>query len=189
MTASACSSREAEVQNAGEREEAPLLPWRLASLVLIGVLYGVDQFTKWVVVRSMVEGESIAVFGEWLRWTFYRNPGAAFSIGEDFTWVFTLLLAAVGVYAAVLLSRTRSVGWILALSGLLAGVLGNLTDRLLREPGFGLGHVVDFIHVRGFAIFNIADSCICVSIGALVLLILRGVPVIGTVPDSAQQEA
>jgi signal peptidase II len=58
----------------------------------------------------------------------------------------------------------------------LGGALGNLTDRLFREPGFGTGHVVDFIQVWGFpAIFNGADIAIVASMGLFILLSLRGV--------------
>ena len=144
--------------------------WRTAcaaAALMTAGLYGLDQITKRIVETTMVEGESHQVIGTWVRWTFYRNPGAAFSVGEQMTWLFTLMMVVVGGYVIFLLTRARSAAWLFALCGLLAGILGNLTDRLLRPPGFGVGHVVDFIHVRHFAIFNVADSCICVSIGAI----------------------
>lgn len=152
-------------------------------------LYGLDQITKRIVETTMVEGESHQVIGTWVRWTFYRNPGAAFSVGEQMTWLFTLMMVVVGGYVIFLLTRARSAAWLFALCGLLAGILGNLTDRLLRPPGFGVGHVVDFIHVRHFAIFNVADSCICVSIGVIILLILRNVPVAGAAAEETDDAA
>ena len=79
-----------------------------------------------------------------------------------------------------LLRRTRALSWTLALGGLLGGICGNLFDRLFREPGFGSGHVVDFISVPNFAIFNIADSAICVCMAFIVLLNFKGLNLNGT---------
>jgi signal peptidase II len=63
----------------------------------------------------------------------------------------------------------------------LGGAIGNLTDRLFRPPGFGVGHVVDFVQVAGFpAIFNVADSAIVISMGLFLILSLRGVGLDGT---------
>jgi len=56
--------------------------------------------------------------------------------------------------------RLRHVGWAVTIGCLLAGIAGNLTDRLFREPAPFHGHVVDFIQVRNFAIFNVADMFI-----------------------------
>jgi signal peptidase II len=87
-----------------------------------------------------------------------RNPGAAFSMGENITVVFTavsiLALLAVAVWA---LPRVRHRGWAVAAGLLLAGIAGNLSDRLFREPGPFQGYVVDFIQLRYFAIVNVAD--------------------------------
>ena len=138
--------------------------------------YGADQLTKWWVETGMREGQSITVIDGLLWWRFIRNPGAAFSMGESHTWIFTIVMAVVAVVVVVVLPRARNLWWLLALGGLLAGVLGNLTDRLFRLPGFGVGHVVDFISVPRFAIFNIADSFICVCIAGIALLTLRDVP-------------
>ena len=58
-------------------------------------------------------------------------------------WGAVAVTAAVAVVVIRLLPRARSAAWLLSLAGLLAGVLGNLTDRLFREPGFGVGHVIE----------------------------------------------
>ena len=156
----------------------------VSAVVLGALLYAADQASKAWVVAHMVEGQRITVIPDLLWWRFLRNPGAAFSLGESVTWVFTLVQAAVAVVVIRLLPRARSAAWLLSLAGLLAGVLGNLTDRLFREPGFGRGHVVDFISVPHFAIFNIADSCICVSIAVIAVRPRRGVPLVGGSPES-----
>lgn len=155
---------------------ARLLRARLLALALLAVGYGADQLTKWWVETGMREGQSITVIDGLLWWRFIRNPGAAFSMGESHTWIFTIVMAVVAVVVVAVLPRARNLWWLLALGGLLAGVLGNLTDRLFRLPGFGVGHVVDFISVPRFAIFNIADSFICVCIAGIALLTLRDVP-------------
>ena len=134
-----------------------------------------DQLTKWQVETTMTEGQVIDVFPPLLRWHFIRNPGAAFSIGTDYTWVFTIIMVAVAGFLIYLLFKVRSLAWAAALGLVLGGALGNLTDRLFREPSFGQGHVVDFIALPNFAIFNIADSCVVSGVILVCLLTLRGI--------------
>lgn len=150
------------------------------AVVVFAVGYIADQLTKRWVETTMTEGQVTDVLAPVLRWHFIRNPGAAFSIGEEHTWIFTIIQAAVAVFVVVLLFRVRSAVWAVALGGLLGGVLGNLTDRLLRPPGFGVGHVVDFIALPNFAIFNIADSLIVCSMIGIVLLMFTGHQLDGT---------
>jgi signal peptidase II len=144
------------------------------------LVYAADQFTKWWVVASMELGRRTPVVEGLLSWQFIRNPGAAFSLGEDITWVFTVVMVVVSVLIVLTLRRVRSAAWALALGLVLGGALGNLTDRLLREPGFGVGHVVDFIAVPRFAIFNIADCGVVVGVSLVVLLTLLGRELDGT---------
>lgn len=151
----------------------------IAGIVLV-IGYGFDQLTKYWVEASMEVGEIRWVIEPWFKWYSIRNPGAAFSMGENFTWVFTVFMAVVALAVVVLmLTKARSRLWMAALAALLAGTLGNLTDRLFRPPAFGHGHVVDFISVGDFAIFNIADSLITCSVVAVVLLIWCNVPLAG----------
>jgi signal peptidase II len=142
--------------------------------------YAFDQLTKWWVVSTMTEGQITPVLPPLLHWHFIRNSGAAFSIGEDYTWVFTIVMTVVSVAIMVYARKVRSLWWSVALGFLLGGALGNLTDRLFREPGFGVGHVVDFIAFPNFAIFNIADSAV---VGAVILwcvLTFMGIGMDGT---------
>ncbi|MCJ8505844.1 signal peptidase II [Kocuria flava] len=154
-----------------------VLPLAVGAALLV---YALDQLTKWWAVAQLVPGVRVPVVDGLLWWQFIRNPGAAFSLGEDITWVFTLVMAVVSVAVAVTLRRVRSRAWALALGLVLGGALGNLTDRLLREPGFGVGHVVDFIAVPRFAIFNVADCGVVVGVGLVVLLTLLGRELDGT---------
>ncbi|WP_308214928.1 signal peptidase II [Homoserinimonas sedimenticola] len=154
----------------------------LLSLVCVAILvYGADQLSKHWVVTTLPERVSEPVLGELLQFTFVRNPGAAFSLASGSTWIFSIAAAVVTVVILVFARRIRALSWALLFGMLLGGVLGNLTDRLLREPGFGVGHVIDFIEVWGFpAIFNIADIFIVSSMGLFVILTLRGVRLDGT---------
>lgn len=152
----------------------------ILALVLAAVVFAIDQGTKYLVVTQMQLGERITVIDGLLWWYSIRNSGAAFSMGENVTWVFTLVMVAAAAVVLYLLRRTRALSWTLALGGLLGGICGNLFDRLFREPGFGSGHVVDFISVPNFAIFNIADSAICVCMAFIVLLNFKGLNLNGT---------
>lgn len=121
------------------------------------------------------------VWGSILQWQFVRNPGAAFSFASGSTWIFTILAAAVIVFIIWFARRIRSLAWGVVFGLLIGGVLGNLTDRLIREPSFGLGHVIDFISTPWMlpAIYNIADICIVSSMVLFMILTIRGIPLDG----------
>ncbi|SDQ28963.1 signal peptidase II [Leucobacter chromiiresistens] len=157
-------------------------------LLLLGVaaaVFAADQLVKNWVVDHLVEGQTVPVWGEFLRWHFVRNPGAAFSFATGSTWIFTILAAVVVIVILWQIRRLKSVPWGLFLGLLLGGVLGNLTDRLTREPGFPQGHVIDFISTPwmwlGFpeAIYNIADIAIVSGMLLFVAISLLGVHIDG----------
>lgn len=137
----------------------------------------------------MALGERTEVLPPVLYWQYHLNPGAAFSMGTEHTWFFTAVMVAVLLF---LLWNARKLGgslaWALGFGGLAGGVAGNLTDRIFRPPSlqdgrfmeFAQGHVVDFISVPRFAIFNVADSFIVCSIIGLCLLMLLGRHIDGT---------
>ncbi len=146
----------------------------LAAVAL--VVYVLDQLSKFLVVQNLAAGQRTPVLGELLQFHFVRNSGAAFSLASGSTWIFSLIASGVVVFIVAFARKIRSIGWAILFGMLLGGTLGNLTDRLFREPSFGLGHVVDFIQVWGFpAIFNIADSFIVSSMGLFIILTLRGI--------------
>lgn len=142
--------------------------------------YVFDQLTKLWVTSTMVEGERIPVLPPLLHWYYIRNSGAAFSIGENVTWVFTIIMSVVSIAILFQLRRLGSAWWALALGLLLGGALGNLTDRVLREPSFAMGHVVDFIQLPNFAIFNIADSAVVSAVAIICILTLKGIGLDGS---------
>jgi signal peptidase II len=155
------------------------------ALVLLGVVavvvLAIDRLSKFLVVDNLTLGEPVEIIGQLLQFHYVENPGAAFSLGSGSTWIFAIIASAVAVFIVIFARRIRSVGWAVLFGMLLGGNLGNLTDRLTREPGFGRGYVVDFIQVWGFpAIFNVADIAIVSSMGLFIILTLRGVSLDGT---------
>jgi signal peptidase II len=110
-----------------------------------------------------------------------KNSGAAFSIGSGSTWIFSIIATGVLIFVIWFAPRIRSAGWAILFGLLLGGLLGNLTDRLTRAPGFGRGEVIDFLRIPVLpAIFNIADVAIVSSMVLFLILTLRGVGLDGT---------
>ena len=146
---------------------------QLLLTALVVILF--DLATKaWAVAR--LENQSdIKVIGEFLKFSFVRNPGAAFSFGTSVTWVFTLIAIAVTIAILVISKNVTNKPWAIALGGLLGGAVGNLIDRIFRSPEMFHGHVVDFISVPNYPMFNISDSAVVLSAIAVVILSMRGV--------------
>ncbi|PJJ72378.1 signal peptidase II [Diaminobutyricimonas aerilata] len=151
--------------------------------VVAVVVYGLDQLTKYLVVENLPLGQPVPFIGELLQLRFVKNSGAAFSLGSGVTWIFSLVAAGVVVFLVASAHRIRSITWAVVFGMLLGGTLGNLTDRLFREPSFGQGHVIDFLQLYAFpAIFNIADIGIVSSMALFIVLTLRGTGLDGTRP-------
>jgi signal peptidase II len=156
-------------------------------LALAGVVLLADLATKLLVVATIEPGEDIRLLGGLVYLTHLRNTGAAFSFAEGFTVVFTLVAVAVSVVIVRTARRLFSTAWAVTLGLVLGGALGNLIDRIFRDPGFLRGGVVDFVSVfapdgRVFPVFNVADSAIVCGgiLGAL--LALRGIEFDGSRP-------
>ncbi|WP_049562091.1 signal peptidase II [Nonomuraea sp. SBT364] len=148
-------------------------------LALAAVVLVADQLSKFWAVSALSGGERVTVIPELIQLRLLFNPGAAFSIGEGMTWVFTLTAAA--AVAGILYAgrRLRSSAWTVVLGALLGGATSHLLDRLFRPPGFARGHVVDFIDYGGLFVGNVADIALTVSCAVLVLLTARGIPLAG----------
>ncbi len=148
------------------------LPVTLGVAATVVVL---DQVTKALAV-ALLEGEpSIPVLGELLRLTFVRNPGAAFSLAGSYT----VIISAIAILTSVFIVRTArsltSTWWAVVMGGILGGALGNLIDRLFRSPAPFRGHVVDFLALPNWPVFNVADMALVGSAVLAVLLSIRGV--------------
>ena len=140
------------------------------------VMYGLalfwlttDQLTKWWAESELSLGVYVPVFGDLLGWRLVYNPGAAFGIAADFTWVLTIIAAVAVIGIGWFSTRVTHPLWIVGTSALLGGAVSHLGDRLLRDPGFAQGHIVDFIDYAGFFVGNIADIAL---VGGAAVLIL-----------------
>jgi len=137
------------------------------------VVLALDQFTKYLAVEHLTDSGRVDVVGGLFGFYLIRNPGAAFSLATGATWIFSVVAVAVAIFI-IRISRTLGHwGWAVALGLLLGGAVGNLTDRIFRSPGVFRGHVVDFLQLPHWPIFNLADSaitCAAVLIGVLSVL-------------------
>ena len=167
--------------SAVEQASAPAGRRGLVAALLItgGVVLALDQLAKAWAVRALGNGRSIEVVGELVQLRLFRNPGAAFSFATGSTWIFTVVATVASVVIVRASRRLGSPLWALALGLLLGGALGNLVDRLFREPGFARGHVVDFIDLPRLFVFNLADAAITLAAALIALLSWRGVRVEG----------
>ena len=131
-------------------------------------------------VATIEPGEDIRVLGGLLYLTDLRNVGAAFSFAEGATVLFSLIAIVVAVVIVRSARRMFSSGWAVALGLVLGGALGNLIDRIFRDPGFLRGGVVDFLSVFGpdgqvWPVFNVADSAIVCGGVLGAVLAFRGI--------------
>ena len=155
------------MEDGTDRDAAPRSVLVLAVTAI--VLYAADQVTKALVVANVPFGARLDVIGDLAQLWHVRNTGAAFSILPGATWLFVpVTLVAVGMVVYFHRTLRGRPAWVhLILGAILAGALGNLTDRLR------LGYVVDFVSLglgeARFPTFNVADSAVVLGIGALVM--------------------
>ena len=176
--------------------EVTAQPARRGLLLLVAAItvYALDLVTKIIVVATLEGEPPVRLLGGAVYLQLVRNPGAAFSMATGMTWL--LSLVALGVVVAIIwiVPKLRSTGWALGLGLVLAGALGNLTDRIFRAPGVLQGHVVDFVSVFApnaevFPVFNVADSGICVGGGLIVLMAVLGRDYDGTLTSTKAKSA
>jgi signal peptidase II len=152
----------------------------LALVVVLGALGLVlDQVTKVLAVQHLAD-RPVALAGGLLHLTLARNPGAAFSTGTSLTPLISAVAVVAAVVVTVVALRTRNAVWATALGLLMAGILGNLVDRLVREPGPFRGHVVDFLELPHWPVFNVADICINLAAALILVQVVRGVRLDGS---------
>ena len=138
-----------------------------------------DFATKSWALNSLDSRNPVKLLGDFLQLTLLKNSGAAFSLAQGATVIFTifaiLVVAAIAYYSI----KITSFGWSIVLGLALGGVLGNLTDRIFRSPGFFTGHVIDWIQLPNWPVFNLADSAIVVAASIAVILSIRNISPIG----------
>jgi signal peptidase II len=158
-------------------------PWR--SLYLTAwVVWLIDLGTKVWAVEVLSSRANVKVIGSFLQLTFVQNSGAAFGIGAGSTIIFTYFALAVLIFITRYALQITSKGWALVCGLVLGGILGNLTDRIFREPSFLQGHVIDWIQIPNWPVFNIADSAIVIAAVVAIILTIRNIsPITPTDPS------
>lgn len=149
--------------------------WR----TLLGVallIWLADLATKIWAVNYLSNRDPVKVIGSLFQLTFVRNSGAAFSFAVGATLFLSLFGIAVLIAIAYYAPSVTSRGWGVVLGLVMGGVLGNLTDRIFREPGLLRGHVIDWMQLPHWPIFNIADTAIVVAAFISVVLTVRNIP-------------
>ena len=141
-------------------------PWIAAGIALVVLI--VDQLSKAWAEATLQLGVRTPVLGDALGIKLIYNPGAAFSIGTGFTWIFTLVAAAAVGVGVWFTWQVRSRAWAVCLGLLVGGATTHLLDRLFRPPSFGMGHVVDFIAYFDWFVGNVADIALFAA-GVLVV--------------------
>ncbi|MEH1099302.1 signal peptidase II [Micromonospora sp. CPCC 205561] len=143
-------------------------PHGRAVTILFGlalILLLADAATKHLALRGLEDREPVRLLGGAVYLSLTRNSGAAWSIGSDHTWIFSLITLGVVGWIVWMALRLRSLPWAISLGLVLGGALGNFVDRVFRAPGWFVGHVVDMVSVfapygRVFPVFNLADSAL-----------------------------
>lgn len=163
------------------RHPAAIVAWATASVVLL-----IDQLTKVWAVATLEGQPDRAIIGDLLRFSFVRNPGAAFGLGGSATIVFSLIAVVVAVVLFRMSTKLTSYWWGLALGLMLGGALGNLMDRIFREPSVLQGHVVDFLRLPNWPVFNVADMSL---VGSAILIVILSLFNVSYDDQPEEQEA
>lgn len=137
---------------------------------MAGIVAVLDQATKAWAVAALSDGP-VRLVGDVVQLRLTRNPGGAFSVLTGFTPLLAVLAAAMAVVIVLTTRRTADRAMAYSLALVLGGALGNLVDRLVRDPWFLRGEVVDFVKLSFWPTFNLADSAITVGVA---LVVLRG---------------
>ena len=142
-------------------------------IIILAIIAGViclDQLTKWLAVIYLHGEASFPLWKDVLHFTYAENTGMAFGMLKDHRWVFMVLstVAIIGILVFLIVSRPKSKWMQVAMAMIVGGGIGNMIDRLF------LGYVIDFIDFTmiDFAIFNVADSFVCVGAGILIICLL-----------------
>ena len=148
---------------------------RLLILAIASPIIFFDRVTKVWAEGNLEFGRPEEVIGSLLQFNLVYNPGAAFSILTDATWVFTVFATCFTIFVISFAHRIETLPWKIAAGMGLGGAVGNLIDRMINPPAVGQGHVIDFIMIPYWPIFNIADSSMTLAVVLIMLASLRGV--------------
>lgn len=158
----------------------------LGTIAVIGAALAViDQLTKNWAVETLPLLDPQPFLGEVLQLTLLYNSGAAWGMGSEITPVVTCLQIAIVIGVIVFaVKAVRSPWYTVALGLIMGGALGNIHDRLLRDPGPFRGAVVDFLELPNWPVFNVADMAV---VGGAILIVALGL--FGVDADPAHADA
>ena len=148
--------------------------WRTL-LSVAWFIWILDLATKAWAVSQLSHRETVQIFGGFFQLTLMRNPGAAFSFATGATTLLSLFGIVVLIAIVYFAPHITSQGWSVVLGLVMGGVLGNLMDRIFRNPGFLRGHVIDWMQLPHWPIFNVADSSIVCAAGLSMYLSIRNI--------------
>jgi signal peptidase II len=163
-----------EPLSADEEVETSAPPRRRLRLLLsvAAVVLAADIVTKVLAVKMLIPGQPVSIIDDAGTWTLVRNSGAAFSMATSYTWVLTVIASGVVLGIIWMGRRLVSPWWAIGLGMILGGEMGNLVDRFFRSPGPLQGHVVDFLSIGWWPVFNVADPSV---VGGAILLVVLSV--------------
>ena len=135
----------------------------IAAMVIV-----LDQITKALVRQNLALGEAwapIPAIGDFFRFLYWQNRGAAFGTLQNAGPILTVVRIAIAIFIVFFYQKAETKDRLMrvSLSLMLGGAIGNLIDQ------FMLGFVTDFIAVGKFPIFNVADSCVTIGVGLMLL--------------------
>jgi signal peptidase II len=159
--------------DAKARDPRARAPRRLRLLLSVAaVVLTLDIVTKVLAVKLLPPGQPVSIIGDTVTWTLVRNSGAAFSMATGYTWVLTVIATCVVGGIFWMGRRLVSPWWAIGLGMILGGAMGNLVDRFFRAPGPLRGHVVDFLSIGWWPVFNVADPSV---VGGAILLVVLSI--------------
>ena len=143
---------------------------RISSLAITTSLLLIDRLTKFWAGTTLDLGVPRPIIGNAIRWTRVHNAGGAFGIFQQNGTLFLLVSAIVSalLLGFLLFTKGKSALLRVGVSIVLAGAIGNLIDRAAQ------GYVLDFFEIRGFPVFNVADSCITIGAALIIIHVLFG---------------
>ena len=145
----------------------------ISYLVIIAGGIAIDQITKAMTVKFLEVGQTHPIIEDVIHFTHVQNRGAAFGMLADAPWVFNILstIMILGLSAFLFLGMSPNLLYTISTALIISGGIGNMIDRL------GLGYVVDFVDCRfiNFAVFNFADTIVCIGAGLMIFALIRDI--------------
>ncbi len=149
--------------------------------ILVAVTLIADLITKQIALANFSPADPVSALGGFLKFTRITNSGAAFSLGEEMTWLFSTVKLVVIIAVLWLSRRVRAPIWAVIFGLLVGGASGNLVDRVFRPPSPFQGGVIDWIQLPNWPVFNIADMAVVCGGALAIWASFRGINLDGSI--------